>query len=45
MQKAIDIIIIGAGASGMAAAITAARTNPQACILILEKKEYSNRDC
>ncbi len=39
MQKAIDIIIIGAGASGMAAAITAARTNPQACILILEKKE------
>lgn len=34
-----DIIIIGAGASGLAAAITAARTNPQTCILILEKKD------
>ena len=38
-MKVNDIIIIGAGASGLAAAITAARTNPQACILILEKKD------
>ncbi|MBO4724871.1 MAG: aminoacetone oxidase family FAD-binding enzyme [Firmicutes bacterium] len=38
-MKVNDIIIIGAGASGLAAAITAARINPQACILILEKKD------
>lgn len=38
-MKVNDIIIIGAGASGLAAAITAARTNPKACILILEKKD------
>lgn len=42
-MKVNDIIIIGAGASGLAAAITAARTNPQACILILEKKDKPAR--
>ncbi|MDD2218265.1 MAG: aminoacetone oxidase family FAD-binding enzyme [Eubacteriales bacterium] len=34
-----DILIIGAGASGMAAALMAARINPSAKICILEKKE------
>ena len=32
------IAIIGGGASGLVAAIAAARTNPQAQILIYEKK-------
>lgn len=34
-----DICIIGGGASGMAAAITAARENPSLSILIVEKKD------
>lgn len=33
------IAIIGGGASGLVAAIAAARTNPQAQILIYEKKD------
>lgn len=35
----LDICIIGGGASGLAAAITAARENPDKSILIIEKKE------
>ena len=35
----LDICIIGGGASGMAAAITAGRENPDKSILILEKKD------
>ena len=35
----LDICIIGGGASGLAAAITAGRENPDKCILIIEKKE------
>ncbi len=35
----LDICIIGGGASGLAAAITAGRENPDKSILIIEKKE------
>ena len=35
----LDICIIGGGASGMAAAITAGRENPDKSILIIEKKD------
>ena len=35
----LDICIIGGGASGLAAAITAGRENPEKSILIIEKKE------
>lgn len=35
----MNIAIIGAGASGLAAAIKAARTNSEACIVVLEKKD------
>lgn len=38
-QKKYDILIIGAGAAGMAAAVTAAEQAPGARILVLEKKE------
>ena len=38
-----DICIIGGGASGMAAAITAAEADPDLNILILEKKEKMGR--
>lgn len=33
-----DILIIGGGASGLAASIVAKRTNPKASVLVLEKK-------
>ncbi len=39
----LDICIIGGGASGLAAAITAARENPQNKILIIEKKETAGK--
>lgn len=35
----LDICIIGGGASGLAAAITAGRENPDKSIMVLEKKE------
>lgn len=38
-QKKYDILIIGAGAAGMAAAVTAGERAPGARILVLEKKE------
>ena len=37
------IAIIGGGASGLVAAIAAARTNPQAQILIYEKKDSAGK--
>lgn len=38
-----DILIIGAGASGMAAAVTAARIKPDAKICLIEKKDKPGR--
>ncbi len=35
----MQIVIIGAGASGLAAAISAARADSEACIVVLEKKD------
>ncbi|MDO4383758.1 MAG: aminoacetone oxidase family FAD-binding enzyme [Eubacteriales bacterium] len=37
MKNQFDIVIVGAGASGMAAALVAAEGNPDARILVLEK--------
>lgn len=37
MKNQYDIVIVGAGASGMAAALEAAEVNPDARILVLEK--------
>jgi predicted Rossmann fold flavoprotein len=37
MKSEIDVVIIGAGASGIFAAINAAKNNPQLAILIIEK--------
>ena len=37
MSKQVDIAIVGGGAAGMAAAISAARSNPHLSIVILEK--------
>ena len=37
------IAVIGGGASGLVAAIAAARTNPQAQILIYEKKDSAGK--
>ena len=39
----LDICIIGGGAAGLAAAVTAARENPQLKISILEKKDVPGR--
>ena len=39
----VDICIIGGGASGLAAAVTAARNNPNKTIVILEKKDTPGR--
>ena len=36
-----DVAIIGAGASGLAAALTVKRTNPKISVVILEKKEMA----
>lgn len=39
----LDICIIGGGASGLAAAITAGRENPDKSILVIEKKETAGK--
>lgn len=43
MKKSFDICIIGAGASGMAAALEAAEANPAARILVVEKNDQPGR--
>lgn len=43
MKKSFDICIIGAGASGMAAALEAAEVNPAARILAVEKNDQPGR--
>ena len=43
MKKSFDICIIGAGASGMAAALEAAEANPAARILVVEKNNQLGR--
>ena len=43
MKKSFDICIIGAGASGMAAALEAAEVNPAARILVVEKNDQPGR--
>ena len=43
MKKSFDICIIGAGASGMAAALEAAEVNPAARILVVEKNDRPGR--
>ena len=43
MKKSFDICIIGAGASGMAAALEAAEANPAARILVVEKNNQPGR--
>lgn len=43
MKKSFDICIIGAGASGMAAALEAAEANPAARILVVEKNDQLGR--
>ena len=37
MKESFDILIVGAGASGLAAAISAKRTLPRLCVAILER--------
>lgn len=43
MKKSFDICIIGAGASGMAAALEALEANPAARILVVEKNDQPGR--
>ena len=41
MKKKYDVAIIGGGASGLAAAITAKRNRPSLSVAIFEKKEVA----
>lgn len=43
MKNQFDIVIIGAGASGLASALEGAASNPEARILILEKNRISGK--